>query len=199
MTALLSALLTHWSEWKKHELPTIGNKAFVPNSEKLVKWEECPISKPWRRKISNKPKSTLNCWRVMSAVMMIGSLPIRLVRVMSDDRFGQRLAKDDISEKNFNKYLKELQTINKKSGSKSTDGKEDYGWISELLLDPQLPTVQTWMTKYAGTNLAYVKDLSIAYNSVTQLGAVYTGGKYESLLKNRPRKSLNDDDLNLFN
>ena len=116
-----------------------------------------------------------------------------------DDRFGQRLAKDDISEKNFNKYLKELQTINKKSGSKSTDGKEDYGWISELLLDPQLPTVQTWMTKYAGTNLAYVKDLSIAYNSVTQLGAVYTGGKYESLLKNRPRKSLNDDDLNLFN
>ncbi len=116
-----------------------------------------------------------------------------------DDRFGQRLAKDDISEKNFNKYLKELQTINKKSGSKSTDGKEDYGWISELLLDPQFPTVQTWMTTYAGTNLAYVKDLSIAYNSVTQLGAVYTGGKYESLLKNRPRKSLNDDDLNLFN
>ena len=116
-----------------------------------------------------------------------------------DDRFGQRLAKDDISEKNFNKYLKELQTINKKTGSKSTDGKDEYGWISELLLDPQLPTVQTWMTKYAGTNLAYVKDLSIAYNSVTQLGAVYTGGKYESLLKNRPRRSLNDDDLNLFN
>jgi hypothetical protein len=116
-----------------------------------------------------------------------------------DDRFGQRLAKDDISEKNFNKYLKELQTMNKKTGSKSTDGKEEYGWISELLLDPQLPTVQTWMAKYAGTNLSYIKDLAIAYNSVTQLGAVYTGGKYESLLKNRPRRSLNDDDLNLFN
>jgi Peroxidase len=119
-----------------------------------------------------------------------------------DDRFGQRLGKDDINEKNFNKYLKELQVLNKKGSSTTTvandNGGDEYGWIAKLLLDPSLPTVQTWWTKYAGTNLAYIKDLTIAYNSVTQLGAVYTGGKYENLLKNRPRKSLNNDDLNLF-
>jgi hypothetical protein len=118
-----------------------------------------------------------------------------------DDRFGQRLGKDEISEKNFNKYLKELQELYKKGnkGALSSSTQDDEnGWIAELLLDPKLPTVQTWWTKYAGTNLAYIKDLTVAYNSVTQLGAVYTGGKYENLLKNKPRKSLNDDDLNLF-
>jgi Peroxidase len=118
-----------------------------------------------------------------------------------DDRFGQRLGKDEISEKNFNKYLKELQELYKKGnkGALSSSTQDDEnGWIAELLLDPKLPTVQTWWTKYAGTNLAYIKDLTVAYNSVTQLGAVYTGGKYENLLKNKPRRSLNDDDLNLF-
>lgn len=111
-----------------------------------------------------------------------------------DDRFGQRLAKEDINEKNFNKYLKEVQTASKKKKEVATD----YGWTATLLVDPNLPTAQTWLNKYAGANLAFLKDLAVAYNSVTQLGAQYTGGKYESLLKNRPRKSLNDDDLNLF-
>jgi hypothetical protein len=46
--------------------------------------------------------------------------------------------------------------------------------------------------------LYYTKDLGTAFNAITQLGAVYTGGKYENLLKNKPRKTLNDDDLNLF-
>ena len=122
-----------------------------------------------------------------------------------DDRFGQRLAKEDINEKNFNKYLKELQTASSggskknKSSSKVVDLSDEYGWTASLILDPNLQTAQTWLNKYSGTNLAYLKDLGVAYNSLTQLGAVYTGGKYENLLnKGTKRKSLNDDGLNLF-
>jgi hypothetical protein len=44
----------------------------------------------------------------------------------------------------------------------------------------------------------YEKDLKVAYNAVTQLGAEYTGGKYESLLKNKKRKTLNDDELDFL-
>jgi hypothetical protein len=116
-----------------------------------------------------------------------------------DDRFGQRLAKDVINEKNFNKYLKEVvSNTKKKSSDPSATENNEFGWTAELLLDPNIPTAQMWLNKYAAGNLAYIKDLTIAYNSITQLGAVYTGGKYENLLKNRPRKSLNDDGLNLF-
>lgn len=110
-----------------------------------------------------------------------------------DDRFGQRIAKDEINEKNFNKYLKDLDTSAKKK-----KGVDDFGWIGEVILDPNSPTSQAWLKKYADSNLSYTKDLGIAFNSVTQLGAVYTGGKYENLLKNKPRKTLNNDDLNLF-
>ena len=39
------------------------------------------------------------------------------------------------------------------------------------------------MAKYAGSYLSYNKDLSVAYNVITQLGVEYTGGKYENLLK----------------
>jgi hypothetical protein len=122
-----------------------------------------------------------------------------------DDRFGQRLAKDVINEKNFNKYLKEVVSSNNNTGKKksneptsTTTASNEFGWTADLLLDPNIPTAQMWLNKYAAGNLAYIKDLAIAYNSITQLGAVYTGGKYENLLKNRPRKSLNDDGLNLF-
>jgi hypothetical protein len=110
-----------------------------------------------------------------------------------DDRFGQRIAKDEINEKNFNKYLKDLDAVAKKN--KSMD---DFGWIAQVLFDPESPTTQSWLKKYADSNLSYTKDLGIAFNSLTQLGAVYTGGKYENLLKNKPRKTLNNDDLNIF-
>jgi len=115
-----------------------------------------------------------------------------------DDRFGQRLAKDTISEKNFNLYMKGLlATVAKKKPS--GDSKDlSYGWIGNQILDPDTPVCQAWLKKYADSNLYYVKDLSQSFNSITQLGAVYTGGKYENLLKNRPRKTLNSDDLNLF-
>jgi hypothetical protein len=113
-----------------------------------------------------------------------------------DDRFGDRLGKDQISEKTFNKYVAELNDVLKKKGSAAASS--SFGWVGTLLADSSLPTVQTWLQKYAGSNLSYVKDLTVSYNSLTQLGAVYTGGKYENLLKNKPRKSLNDDDLNLF-
>jgi len=110
-----------------------------------------------------------------------------------DTRFGQRIGKDEINEKSFNKYLKEVTEKSKKKLDVSTDG-----WIATMLLDPAVPQCQAWLSKYAGSNLNYLKDLSSSYNAVTQLGAVYTGGKYESLLKNKPRKSLNNDDLGLF-
>jgi hypothetical protein len=109
-----------------------------------------------------------------------------------DDRFGQRLAKDTITEKTFNLYMKDLLGSTKKKTEVS------YGWIGEQILDPDTPVCQAWLKKYADSNLYYVKDLSQSFNSITQLGAIYTGGKYENLLKNRPRKSLNSDDLNLF-
>lgn len=114
-----------------------------------------------------------------------------------DDRFGQRLAKDTINEKNFNLYMKSLlATTSKKPPADATN--LNYGWIGKQILDPDTPVCQAWLKKYADSNLYYVKDLSQSFNSITQLGAVYTGGKYENLLKNRPRKTLNDDDLNLF-
>jgi hypothetical protein len=65
------------------------------------------------------------------------------------------------------------------------------------LLDNENPTAQSWVNKYGSSNLSYLKDLGIAYNAVTQLGGEFTGGKYENLLKNKPRKTLNDDDLGL--
>ncbi|KAL3929944.1 MAG: hypothetical protein SGBAC_011987 [Bacillariaceae sp.] len=114
-----------------------------------------------------------------------------------DDRFGQRIAKEEINEKNFNKYLKDLDTATKKSKTNKIPDSED-SWIAKVILDPESPTTQAWLKKYADSNLSYIKDLGIAFNSITQLGAVYTGGKYENLLKNKPRKTLNDDDLNIF-
>ncbi len=109
-----------------------------------------------------------------------------------DDRFGQRIAKDQIDEKNFNKYLKDLYAFSIKQNTDNV-----FGWIGDQILDQDSPTSQAWLKKYADSNLSYTKDLGIAYNSITQLGAVYTGGKYENLLKNKPRKTLNNDDLNL--
>lgn len=108
-----------------------------------------------------------------------------------DDRFGQRIAKEEIDEKNFNKYLKDLYAF---STQKSKDNV--FGWIGDQILDKDSPTSISYLKKYADSNLSYTKDLGIAYNAITQLGAVYTGGKYENLLKNKPRKSLGDD-LNL--
>mmetsp|Transcript_17578 Transcript_17578/g.42774 ORF Transcript_17578/g.42774 Transcript_17578/m.42774 type:complete len:459 (+) Transcript_17578:193-1569(+) len=121
-----------------------------------------------------------------------------------DDRFGQRIAKDQINEKNFNKFLKDLQAVGAKRTGKpgvkavADSGSETFGWVGEAILDPDSPVSQAWLKKYADSNLYYTKDLGTAFNSITQLGAVYTGGKYENLLKNKPRKTLNDDDLNLF-
>jgi len=118
-----------------------------------------------------------------------------------DDRFGQRLAKDTISEKNFNLYIKGLETsalASLKTSTATNNNNNSYGWIGRQILDPDTPVCQSFLKKYADSNLYYVKDLGTSFNSITQLGAVYTGGKYESLLKNRPRKSLNNDDLNLF-
>lgn len=103
-----------------------------------------------------------------------------------DQAFGKKTG--DLDPKNFNKYL---QAVNKsfKSGKD-----ESLGWIGKLLTDKDLPGTQTWVSKYAQSNLNYQKDLGIAFNSMSQLGGEFTGGKYENLLKNKPRKRLNDFD-----
>jgi hypothetical protein len=54
------------------------------------------------------------------------------------------------------------------------------------------------VNKYGSKPLLYEKDLKVAYNSLTQLGVEYTGGKYESLLKNKKRKTLNDDEMDFL-
>lgn len=108
-----------------------------------------------------------------------------------DERFGKRIGAGEIDEKTFNKYLKELDdAMMSRKGAKKVS---DFGWIGMLLADKDSPTTQTWLKKYAGSNLNYLKDLKVSFNAVTQLGAVYTGGKYENLLKNKPRKSLGDE------
>jgi hypothetical protein len=112
-----------------------------------------------------------------------------------DEAFGARIGKDQINEKTFNKFLKELNDEANPKKGKVEEIPARFGWIASVLLDKNTPTSQAWLNKYAQSNLAYLKDLNVAFNSVTQLGAEYTGGKYENLLKNRPRKSLNDDDM----
>jgi hypothetical protein len=112
-----------------------------------------------------------------------------------DEAFGARIGKDLINEKTFNKFLKELNDEANPKKGKVGEIPAKFGWIASVLLDTNTPTSQAWLNKYAQSNLAYLKDLNVAFNSVTQLGAEYTGGKYENLLKNRPRKSLNDDDM----
>ena len=109
-----------------------------------------------------------------------------------EGRFGERLAKEDINEKTFNKYVKSVLEA-QKDGSASS-----LGWIAVTLLDPSLQGTTSLLQKYSTSNINFVKDLSGSFNAITQLGAVFTGGKYENLLKTKPRKSLNQDDLNLF-
>ena len=105
-----------------------------------------------------------------------------------EDRFGKRVTGGGGEEKiDFSSTLKNL--------AKSQQANTQYGWIKDFLLSKDLPTAQTWVTKYASKPLVYEKDLKVAYNAITQLGAEYTGGKYESLLKNKKRKTLNDDEL----
>lgn len=108
-----------------------------------------------------------------------------------DQAFGKRVNAAD-EKKNFNRFLKDLM---KQSPAQvnSPEFQDTYGWIGSLILDKSNPTPYTWLQKYATGDLIWRKDLGVAYNAVTQLGAEYTGGKYENLLKNKPRKSLNDD------
>mmetsp|Transcript_15732 Transcript_15732/g.19180 ORF Transcript_15732/g.19180 Transcript_15732/m.19180 type:complete len:439 (+) Transcript_15732:168-1484(+) len=103
-----------------------------------------------------------------------------------DQAFGKKAG--DLDSKNFNKYIQDVNKSFKKPGDQS------LGWIGDLLTDKSLPGTQSWVSKYSQSNLNYTKDLAIAFNSLTQLGGEFIGGKYENLLKNRPRKTLNDFD-----
>ena len=105
-----------------------------------------------------------------------------------EDRFGKRVNSGE--KPSLSTALKNLA----KTSSSSTQ----YSWVKDFLLSKDLPTAQTWAQKYGSKPLIYEKDLKVAYNSVTQLGGEFTGGKYESLLKNKKRKTLNDDDLDFL-
>lgn len=101
-----------------------------------------------------------------------------------DQAFGKKAG--DLNDKNFNRYLQDLNNYVKQPE------KQPYGWIGDLILDKENPGASIWLAKYAQSYLNYQKDLGIALNSLTQLGREFTGGSYESLLKNRPRKTLSD-------
>lgn len=105
----------------------------------------------------------------------------------AEDRFGKRVSKQ---KPELSTALKNL--------SNASDSSTQYSWIKGFLLSPDLPTAQTYVNKYGSKPLVYEKDLKVCYNSVTQLGAEFTGGKYESLLKNKKRKTLNDDELSFL-
>ncbi|KAL7437748.1 hypothetical protein ACHAXH_003705 [Discostella pseudostelligera] len=105
----------------------------------------------------------------------------------ADDKFGKRVStiKPELST-----ALKNLDKV--------TSATTQYSWIRSFLLSKDLPTAQSWVNKYGSKPLLYEKDLKVAYNSLTQLGVEYTGGKYESLLKNKKRKTLNDDEMDFL-
>lgn len=114
-----------------------------------------------------------------------------------DQAFGARTG--SLDAKNFNKYVRDLNTFvvanltGNKQGKSVKASELQTGWVGSLLLDADIPSAQSWLAKYSTSNLNYQKDLGIAYNSMTQLGAEFTGGKYENLLKNKKRKTLNDE------
>ncbi len=87
------------------------------------------------------------------------------------ERFGDRLAKDDIDEKTFNKHIKMVASYGKAS-PKEKDAIDveiaKYGWVAKFLLDPSIPTAQTWLSKCGSSNLSYLKELNYAYNSMTR-------------------------------
>jgi hypothetical protein len=105
-----------------------------------------------------------------------------------EDRFGKRVNSGEKPQ--LSTALKNL--------AKTTTSSTQYSWVKDFLLSKDLPTAQTWVQKYGSKPLIFEKDLKVAYNSVTQLGGEFTGGKYESLLKNKKRKTLNDDDLDFL-
>lgn len=105
----------------------------------------------------------------------------------ADDKFGKRVSKE---KPQLSTALKNL--------AKTSNSSTQYSWISGFLLSKDLPTAEQWVNKYGSKPLLYEKDLKVAYNALTQLGGEFTGGKYESLLKNKKRKTLNDDDLDFL-
>ena len=106
------------------------------------------------------------------------------------DSFGSRgtiygnKATNDIDSKTLNKFFKAI-----------VDGsnKDQKIWIEELLAKGSGETY-TWVKNYATSNLKYQKDLRTAYYTLTELGGKFTGGKYESLLGNKKRATLNDNE-----
>merc|ERR1712127_144334 len=105
----------------------------------------------------------------------------------ADSRFGKSLTSD---KPQLSAVFKTL--------SKTAAASPQYSWVGDLLTSKDVPTAQSWAQKYGSKPLLYEKDLKVAYNAATQLGGEFTGGKYENLLKNKKRKTLNDDELDFL-
>merc|ERR1711966_424515 len=58
--------------------------------------------------------------------------------------------------------------------------------LSTYLKD--LSTAQSWVAKYGSKPLLYEKDLKVAYNAVTQLGAEFTGGEVRELVEEQEKE-----------
>ena len=183
MTALMSGLLTvnvvektkDPGSWKKGEKGKYVERGKMGRMSDYKKLTDEDIAKEFARDLDDDDGLQEEDWYIAES---FGT---------KDQAFGKKTG--ELEPKTFNKYLKDLSKyIQVKDNSN-----QEFGWIGALLLDKDTPATQQWLAKYGTSYLNYQKDLSIAYNSMTQLGAEYTRGKYENLLKNKPRKTLNDD------
>ena len=99
-----------------------------------------------------------------------------------DERYGKRV-KSGVTAKEFNKVIKNVVDKLKKNDKFRGDN-----WIEATLV--ATPGMRSVIAKYAEQNLTYLKDVGKTYDRVTQLGGVYTGGKYDSLLSGREKEKL---------
>jgi hypothetical protein len=80
---------------------------------------------------------------------MDGTLPIALALEL----LGRSHRQATILAKRFQQVpLKPLADNIKKQGQNTVDIGEEFGWIALLLTDPDSPTSQTWLNKYASSN-----------------------------------------------
>jgi len=185
MTALLAGLLTintveksrSNEEWARSSRPKFRERGKIGRMDEYKRLTDEDIAKATSEEDDDEEDSDDDGWYIADT---FGT---------RDQVFGNK-ATGDIDQKTFNKYLQDLNQYNAKRASVKAD--QPYGWIGDLLLDKETPSVQSWLEKYSTSVLNYEKDLTVAFNSMTQLGAEYTGGKYESLLKNKPRRTLNN-------
>lgn len=68
------------------------------------------------------------------------------------------------------------------------DRKPATGWVEQTLRSDNNALI--WIAKYGTERLTYIKDIGKTFYRVTEVGGVYTGGKYAALLDNRGPQKL---------